>query len=124
MSVLCGLMLLDLDSVANATLITGDVWEENDVKIDANVLTININPEQNFFQTIGYHGGWFLLDSTADSITVSAEMLTWDAKPWDVAYWGITQAGSTIADFKAGTGNTFSGLSWSDGKVESIRMDT
>jgi len=108
---------------AMATPLSGS-WGD-DVVVDADVLSITINPSQSFFQTADYHGGWFLLDNTADSITMSAEVWTWDATPYDVYYGGIVQENPgnfSTGDFLANSTVTFSGISWMDMTIETGKI--
>jgi len=112
--VIIAVVMITLGGVAIATPVSGS-WGD-DVIVNANALTININPDQSFIQTVDFHGGWFLLDNSTDSISMSVDLWTWDSKPWDIAYFGISQEfgiDNFISDAE-----TFAGQSWSDMTIE------
>jgi hypothetical protein len=107
--------------VANATPVDNGSWG-NDVVVDFNELIININPNHSFVQEVSLHGGWFLLNDLATSISMSATASTWDSKPWDMLYIGISAVNPgefDTTDFVANATEIWSGISWSDMTIES-----
>ena len=116
-SIACIAMLI-LANVAVATPLNSGSWGD-DVVVDANALTIEINPNQSWYQNADYHGGWFQFESISE-VTFAEDLWTWDSTPYDVFFSGIVQADvlPDMETLKVSANNTFAGMSWQDNMLE------
>lgn len=119
-----GVAILALASIVAATPLNSGSWGD-DVVVDASSLTININPNQSWYQNADYHGGWFQFESISE-VVFAESLWTWDSTPYDVFFSGVVQADvlPDMKTLKSSANNTFAGVSWQDNTLEFASVES